>query len=428
LHTKINIPYGESFNCIRIPTGNLEWVVGPKNTPAVKNLKESIITAFKNPIGSPGLAELVHQHGKKTVVLVDDGTRATPQHLILPLILDELNEAGVNDQDITVIIALGTHRPMDDTECINRFGKDVWERVKIENLSKNGCDFEYLGTTPLGVPIHIYRPYLESDLSIALGNIIPHMYAGWAGGAKMIQPGISSPETTAVTHLMAGPKVYQVLGDVDNPVRREMEDIAVKTGLKFIVNVILNKDNRVVDVVAGDPILAHRKGVEIARPIYTVDINQKPDIVVAGAHPADRDLWQGFKAINNCGMLVKDGGTLILFVSAPEGIAPDHPELIDLGETVGEEVLKMVHRDEIKDKVAAATYLALDKTRSRIHIELVSNGISHKESGRIGLDAHIDFESALKKAIHRHGEKAKIGIVTHGADIMMNNDKEAIYE
>jgi nickel-dependent lactate racemase len=225
----------------------------------------------------------------------------------------------------------------------------------------------------------------------------------------MIQPGVSSPLTTAKTHLMAGPCVYDILGQVDNPVRREMEQIAVESGLKFIVNVVLNREGGVVAVVAGDVVAAHRAGIEIARPIYTLELDEQPDIVVAGSHPADRDLWQGIKPVNNCGMLVKDGGTLI---------APDHPQMVELGQTPGDEVCKMVERDEVADGVAAATYLALDQTRKRVNITLVTDGITEDEAACIGLTATPDFDEALAAALARYGDEARIGVVTHGADIM----------
>jgi nickel-dependent lactate racemase len=234
----------------------------------------------------------------------------------------------------------------------------------------------------------------------------------------MVQPGVTNPLTTAKTHLMAGPRVYEILGNVDNPVRQEMEQIAIESGLKFIVNVVLNRDGGVVAVVAGHVVTAHRAGVEIARPIYTLELDEQPGIVVASSHPADRDLWQGFKPINNCGMLVRDGGTLILLIPAPESIAPDHPQLVELGVTPGDEVLAMVERGEIDDEVAAATYLAFDQTRKRTNIVLVTDGITGEEAARIGVKATPDFDSALAAALARHGNQARIGVVTHGADIM----------
>jgi nickel-dependent lactate racemase len=418
MYREIDVPYGEETRTLRIPEANLEWVVGPSDAPAVPDLARAVRQAIRAPIGAPTLPELVARHGTRTTILVDDGTRSTPQREILPILLDELNAAGVPDAEITVMIALGTHRPMDRAECVARYGEAVMARVPVENLPQSEDDFEDLGVTPLGVPIQVSKRYLESELTIAVGNIIPHMYAGWGGGAKMIQPGVSSHVTTARTHLMAGPRVYEVLGQVENPVRREMEQIAVASGLTFIVNVVLNRHAGVVAVVAGDVVAAHRAGVEIARPIYTVEVATQADIVVASSHPADRDLWQGFKAVNNCGMLARDGGTLILLIPAPEGLSPDHPYLIELGETPGEVVCQMDERGEIADGVGASTFLALDQTRRRVQIVLVTDGIAHDEAAKIGLTATTDFPTALSAALARHGDGARIGVVTHGADIL----------
>jgi len=229
---------------------------------------------------------------------------------------------------------------------------------------------------------------------------------------------VTSALTTGRTHLIAGPRVYEILGNPENDVRHEMEDIAIRSGLKFIVNVVLDAAGAVAGVVAGDVVKAHRAGVAIARPIYTIDLEEKADIVVASSHPADRDLWQGFKPVNNCGMLVKDGGTLILMIPAPEGIAPDHTQLVDFGTMPAAEVMALVNAGKVKDEVAAATYLAFDTTRRRLNVMLVSDGISNAEAARIGITSTTNFDEALATALARHGSQARVGVVTQGADIM----------
>jgi nickel-dependent lactate racemase len=415
---QITIPYGHESRTIEIPEENLAWVGGPKQVAPLPDLKQAVAQAIRNPIGSPSLAELVRRHGRRTILLIDDGTRSTPQRLILPVLLDELNAAGVADSDIHAVVALGTHRWMSRDEILARVGAEVCRRILVTNLPQKPEDFVDLGVTPLGIPTQVSRLYLESDISIAVGNIIPHMYAGWAGGAKMVQPGVTSALTTGRTHLIAGPKVYEILGNVDNEVRKEMEEIAVRSGLKFILNVVLNGSGEVVGVVAGDVIKAHRAGIDIAKPIYTLELDEKPDIVVASSHPADRDLWQGFKPVNNCGMLVKDGGTLILMIPAPEGIAPDHQQLVDFGTISTEAVLKLVAEGKVADEVAAATYMAFDRTRRRVNVMLVSDGIPDAEARKIGITATKSFRAALSAALARHGNSARIGVVTAGADIM----------
>lgn len=234
----------------------------------------------------------------------------------------------------------------------------------------------------------------------------------------MVQPGVTSAVTTGRTHLIAGPRVYEILGNVDNEVRKEMESIAVRSGLKWIVNVVVDAAGAVAGIVAGDVIKAHRAGIEIAKPIYTLEISEKPDIVVASSHPADRDLWQGFKPVNNCGMLAKDGGTLILLIPALEGIAPDHTQLVDFGTTPADIVMDLVTEGKVRDEVAAATYLAFDQTRRRLQIALISDGIPNAEARKIGITSMTDFSEALELAMERHGKNARIGVVTAGADIM----------
>jgi nickel-dependent lactate racemase len=423
---EVDIPYGQETKTLKIPQANLAWVKGPKYVPPLADLPQAVRAAINAPLGTPSLKELVARHGTRTVILVDDGTRSTPQSLILPLLLEALKEAGVPDREITVLIALGTHRAMSRSECIERYSQEVVDRVKVMNLPQEPGSFADLGKTPSGVPIHVSRLYLESPISIAVGNIIPHMYAGWAGGAKMVQPGVTDHVTTAETHLMAGPRVYEILGNVDNPVRREMEEIAIETGLKCIVNVVLNSEGQIVAVVAGHPVQAHRAGVEIARPIYTLELDEHPDIVVAGAHPADRDLWQGFKPINGCGMLVKEGGTLILVTPAPEGIAPDHPQIIELGTTPEDKVHRLLKEGKISDGVSAATYLALVQTRKRIEIIIVTDGFTNKEASRLGLTATPSIEEALSQAMARHGTRARVGVVTKGADVVGRFKKDKV--
>jgi len=415
---QITLPYGRESRTIEIPVPNLAWIEGPRHVPAIADLARAVREAIRNPIGASTLPELVARNGKRTLLLVDDSTRKTPQKTILPVVLDELNAAGVADDEIAAMIALGTHRGMRHDEILERVGEAVMHRVAVENLSHDPADFVDLGASPLGIPIHISRRHLETPITIAVGSIAPHMYAGWSGGAKMVVPGVADGVTTGRIHFHAGPRVYEILGDEENELRREMETIAARTGLKFIVNVVLNVEGEVACVVAGDVVKAHRAGVEFARPLFTIDPPETPDIVIASSHPADRDLWQGFKPVNNCGMLVKDGGTLILLIPAPEGISCDHPQLVELGVTPEAEVMAKVADGAIKDEAAAATYLAFDRTRRRIHVTLVTDGISNAAASKIGISATTSFDDAFAGALTRHGGQARIGVITNGADIM----------
>jgi len=424
MNKEIVLPYGDKKICIKLPEGNLSWVVTPREATCLENEEEEIRRAIQNPIGTSPLSELVKQKGKNVVLLVDDNTRGTPQKKILPILLDELNKVGVDDNYITALIALGTHRAMENWEIRKRFGEEIVNRIRFVN--HDGQNLEGLvkiKSSEVPYPCYINRLYYEADINIGVGNIIPHMYTGWSGGAKIVQPGVSGEETTGETHLRAGENVYNIIGNLDNTVRKQINAIARASGLTMIVNTVLNNRGEIVRVVAGDFELAHEEGVKFAERIYCFNIAEQQDIIIASSHPADRDFWQSVKALNNCGMAVKDGGTLILLCPDPEGITLDHPDFISLGTCSSQEAKKNFKEGKIKDKVALATYLAMDVTRQRIKVILVSERIDHHEASKIGFKVFNQINDALDYVLKQKYEEVKIGVVTHGGDIMFRINK-----
>jgi len=419
----VAIPFGTSMACISLAKDRIAWDLRETEVFPETDVERAVMAAVQNPTGAQSLRELALRKAHQSILLmIDDNTRSTPQHRILPIVLRELEEAGVQSHQITILICLGTHRPLGTTEIEARVGQLVMSRYSCVNLPQQPGDFVFLGYTASGTPIEVSKLYLEHDVKIAIGNIIPHMYAGWAGGAKMVMPGVTSSVTTAKTHLLASRHIDSILGNVDNLVRAEMEEIAVRTGLDFIVNTIIDEADRVVGIVAGDPVLAHRKGVEWAKPLFTRTIPSQASIVIAGARPADRDLWQGFKPLNNCGRAVRDGGVLILVIHAPEGIAPDHTELVALGTKSIAEVRTMLAENLIVDEVAAATYQAYRATRDRISVVLVSSGIDSVEAKRIGAYACTSLGEALGIA-QGLTTGNDIGILPYGADVIIEISK-----
>jgi nickel-dependent lactate racemase len=424
MNRKISLPYGDKEIYIRLPEKNLSWVVTPKEAVHIENEAEEIRRAIRSPIGTSPLPELVKQNGKNVVLLVDDNTRSTPQKRILPILLEELNKAGVNDNNITGLIALGTHRAMENWEIRRRFGEEIVNRIRFVNHDwQNLESLVKIESSQVPYPAYINHLYYKADISIGIGNIIPHMYTGWAGGAKIVQPGVCGEETTGETHIRAGENVYNIIGNLDNIVRKQINAIARASGLTMIVNTVLNNRGEIAKVVAGDFELAHKEGVKFAEKVYCFNIAEQQDIIIASSHPADRDFWQSVKALNNCGMAVKDRGTLILLCPDPEGIAPDHPDFISLGTCSPQEAKERFKEGKIKDKVALATYLAMDVTRRRINIILVSEGIDLDEASKIGLKLFDDIDNALDIILRQKGEDAKVGVVTHGGDVMFKIDK-----
>ena len=414
----MSIPWCKEERKFLIPEDSLIWVATPRHVDGVEDETAEIINAIRNPIASKTLPEILGPpKGKKIAIVVDDNTRVTPVEKVLPLLIDELNLAGVEDNQITVIIALGTHHFMSEEQIEKRVGK-CYGRVKVINHDCDAAEeLVNLGVTELGTPVIINKTFYESDVGICIGNIIPHFIAGWSGGAKIIQPGISGSQTTAQVHLNGSLDWPERIGNAETNIRCEMEAIARKAGLDFIINTVLNLDNEIVKVVAGDLVKAHRTGVRYARDIYQMRIPERADIVVAGTYPANKDLWQADKGLASAVMMVKPGGTVVWAAPCLEGVSPEHPILVELADTPPKKVYDMAVKGEIDDLVGSTGHIMIGVMREMAHIILVSDGVSKEEAERMGFEYAPDIDSGMHMALKREGNNAKIGILTHGADM-----------
>ena len=235
---------------VKIKPGNLLFQVQPKEPPPAVDPVKMLKEALDRPIGTPPLEQLVRREDR-VLIIIDDYTRPTPTQIILPVLIDRLNKAGIPDSRITIMTAAGTHRPMTKEELTAKCGENVFGRIHVLNHEFDRMEnLVDLGKTPNGTDIHINRLVLDSDFIISVGNIIPHAYAGFSGGSKSIQPGVSGELTTNQTHylterLKINRKPGMNLGNANNPIRQEMDEVARKVALRFIVNTVLDSSNRV---------------------------------------------------------------------------------------------------------------------------------------------------------------------------------------
>jgi len=189
----------------------------------------------------------------------------------------------------------------------------------------------YLGETERGTPIFVNRLAKEVDCIIGIGQIVPHRVSGFSGGGNIIQPGICGEETTGKTHwLSAQFQGREILGKIENPVKEEIEKVAQKVGLTWIINTIQDVSGRLAKVVAGDLVHAYRAGASRSLEIFQSRLPKETDIVLVDSHPYDSDLWVAAKGIYAAELAVKQGGVVILITLCPEGVSPSHPEVLDL--------------------------------------------------------------------------------------------------
>jgi lactate racemase len=415
---RIDLPYGESSVSVDLPAANVRSVLRPNSVPAVESLDGEIRRALDEPIAAPRLCEQA-QGARQALIIADDMTRLTPVDRIIPHVLDELNNAGLKDEQITVLIALGTHRPMTDLEIDERFGDDVTSRVQVINSPWQDPDqMQDLGVTEHGTPISIARQAIDSDIVIGLGSIVPHHIPGFSAGAKIVQPGISGAKTTGATHFLSTRTRRSYLGSVENVIRHEMETIAERVGLTAVLNTVLNQDGHLVGAVYGDQRKAFRQGVELSRKVYGVPFSTQADIVIASSYPCDIEFWQAHKTLYPADIAVREGGTIIVLTPCPEGVSVTHADMLEITAMDAPHIERMIDNGEITDVVSGGLALAWARMRERADISIVSSGISDDDARALAFTPYQSVDDALDAAMAKSGKGATINVLTHAPDLL----------
>lgn len=397
----IELPYGKGTLSIGLPESWLGHVAMPRSVRPKGNAEEIVQRALHQPIGSPRLSELVRRD-QRVAVIVDDFTRKTPAARFLPLVLDELERAGVREADTTIVVALGTHRPMTPEEIRAKVGERISGSIRIVNCPSHLEEqMTFLGTSSNGIPAWVNRTVAEADVRIGLGMITPHSDAGFSGGSKIILPGVCSSLTVSAFHGATAYHGETQLGQVDSVIRRDLEQfVAEKVPLAFIVNVILTLDGEIVQCVAGHPVLAHRSGVSHALDVFSVPVPHRYPVVVANCFPYDLDLWLSTKGAFCGGLVTASGGTLILVTAATEGNSnyPQFPSYLGTGPDL---LMQQLEKRACPNATLASESVKLWQLRHRANLVMVSDGLTESDFATMGIRNLPTVEAALREAVGR---------------------------
>lgn len=277
-----------------------------------QDIKESIM----NPIGTPKLSDMAK--GKKNaVIVVDDMTRTTQASKILPAVLEELEKVNITNEKITILLAIGAHRPMNKTDCILKLGKFITNKYNVENHHPYE-NLVSLGESKIGTPIEVNKTYYESEFKIAIGGVIPHPLAGFGGGAKIVLPGVCGIRTLEANHSNKGAGIGRI-----TEIRRDIEDIANIVGLDFSINAVFNEVGETTRIFAGHYQDAHRKTIEFARKEYSTRLIKGNQICLFNCYPEDSELNQSSKGFNFMSSgpndMLAPGNSIVLMSSSYEG-------------------------------------------------------------------------------------------------------------
>jgi nickel-dependent lactate racemase len=417
----IKVPYGcNSLQCA-IPDNNLVGVYEAKDLP-VPDQEQTIRQAIENPIAQARIRDIA-MTGRKALIISDDITRKTPVKKILPMIVSELNHAGIPDDDIKILVAPGTHIPMSKGETVEKFGEEMLERVDVlnHNSHEKSC-LNFLGKTKTGIPIWVNKELSRADIKIGVGSIFPHRVSGFGGGSKIVGTGVSGVDTIGATHINSAKfNCGQIMGIRDNSIRQEMDDIAQTAGLTTIFNTVLDKQGRILKAFSGDFRSAFRVGADFDSQIANVEIPNHSDIVITDAHPYESDFWSsGEKGLTAGELAVKKGGTIIFAHPCHEGLkaGPAEEEFLSLMSLSRAKIVEKVEKSEVRDLVAAATAMMINEVNETAQVIMISDGMSDDTTSRLGFQRLSTLEQAVEKAFKTHGKDAKVSVLRHGSELV----------
>ncbi|MBQ9392684.1 MAG: nickel-dependent lactate racemase [Oscillospiraceae bacterium] len=400
---KLEFGYGHTTQTVEVPEKNLLAVLTANPMAHERRGEEAVRWALDHPIGSRPLHALARP-GQKVAIITSDVSRPLPSYEVLPAVLDELYRAGVAKEDVTVVLALGSHRRHTEDERRRLVGERCWNEVRVEDSDPADC--VRMGITSRGTPVDITRTVAQADLRICLGNIEFHYFAGYSGGAKALMPGVSTPEAIQCNHrMMVSPDACA--GKLEgNPIRADIEEAERLCPVGFIVNAVLDEHKRIVYAVAGDVTQAHRAGCRYLDQMYRKPIPRRADIVLVsqGGAPKDANLYQTQKALENAKYAVKEGGTVIVIGACPEGLGSAKFEEWLTRSPSARHMVERIGRDfELGGHKAAAIGMVLEHARIDLVSEMPDDFVRS-----IFLYPQPSAQAAFDEAMARYGENASV--------------------
>ena len=419
---RIELLYGRGTKTASLDEELRVKVLHPQALPVKENVATEVHRAMGAPIGSERLSVLARGR-RDAVILACDLTRDVPDAVIIPMILDELNEARIPDERIMIVIACGGHRPITQEEAQERFGNGILTRVRwVNHYASDKASLMCVGTSSYGTEIWINRLVAESHLIIGTGCIIPHVIAGYGGGRKLIIPGVAGEETIRRNHRPEntnanGVGFCRVKGNV---IHEELTEAARIAGLEFIVNVVWNGEGQLVDAVAGDMEAAWDYGVSTAAKLYSVPVENKCEIFLTsgGGAPTDINFYQAVRGMQVGLSVLRDGGAVILVAECPEGVGskPLHTWLRDAA--TPEDVLRRRDREGFDIHGEHIACYLCECVFSRVRVFLVSS-ISPKIVEEMMMTPAETVEEAMEGAMeHLNAAALSVIVNPYGAKVV----------
>jgi len=412
------LPYGYSSVTFTLPKDMVQSALLPKPFPSCLSERDAVIEAIKNPLGSLPLRELVR--GKKHIlVITSDNTRPATSKITLPLLLEEVRRGNPSIK-VTILVATGLHSHLSYEELQEKFTEEILDNFDIV-IHDAYNELVYLLKLSTGLDLWVNRLILDADLIVAEGIIEPHFFAGFTGGRKSILPGISGYESIFLNH--SPQKIDHPLSKngvlEGNPIHTEMCEAAYKSKFSFIINVVLDKNKKIIKAFSGDPFIAHKAGVNFIRN-YTTILASPSEIVVTSnsGYPLDRNVYQIVKGISAASQTVKPRGVIIMVAECKDGI----------GHSVFYEMLsKASSPSELLAQIRTGKIYCRDQWQVQILANILEENsviiVSDNLEPNIVKNMHMMYAKSISEALEiafsLKGKKSKVTILPEGPRVII---------
>ena len=413
---RVELEFDKTGAKIEVPDHIRATVLESRFARALADPDAELDRALRQPIGCPPLEELARGR-QSAAISVCDITRPAPNRQVLPHVTAALERGGIPRSGIRILIATGLHREATEQELDEILGPEMLSRYQVDShRARNLHEHTDLGKTSGGTHAYVDKRFVEADLHLTLGFVEPHLMAGFSGGRKLISIGLAGEPTIKRLHsplYMRDPNAVE--GSFpDNPLHRELIEIAAKAGHDFMIDVALTRDRQIAAVFAGDPVEAHSAGVDFVRKSTLAAIDEPVDAVVttSGGYPLDLTFYQAVKGVTAASHIVKDGGSILLIGACREGIGSDEFAALVRRSLPWDELLDRLKTSAVEVDQWQAEKLAMVARKTNLSFCLP--GVDEKDWKHLWGPVYRTPQEALDGLIARLPARASFVIIPEG--------------
>jgi len=373
---------------------NLLAQAEPRDAPALPDLKTAVKEALQAPLGAKPLQDLVPSSGD-VVIISEDQTRPSPIGRVMEPVVEMLNGYGVPDERIKVVIGRGTHRKATDQEVRAKLGA-MTDRFEVTIHDCDDTDnLVLMGMTGRDTPVWINRRVAEAGLSLGIGTINPHYFAGYGGGAKLVLPGVSGRESIAHNHAMvADEKARQGIME-GNPIWEDMLEAARIANLGMKIDLVLNTRKEVHRLFAGEVETVQRSAVKALLAVYGLEVPKMADITLTSGYPLEVNLIQSGKAMLLANEVTREGGAIVLLSELSDGAGPKMYETLNQ-KPEADTIVQWIREGKAEPTSGPLAAMIRNLLKSKT-LMVVSDGMTGEQIEDMDMEYAASIEEAIEK-------------------------------